>query len=118
MLRAVTLAAACLWAATAAADMRLLMLEEKGCPWCLEWDAEVGDAYHLTEEGERAPLMRHSIHAPLPEGVALERRAHYTPTFVLLEDGREIGRIEGYPGEEFFYALLDKLLDRAGEPGS
>ena len=102
----------------AADDLRLLMLEEKGCPWCLEWEAEVGDAYHLTEEGGRAPLMRHSIHEPLPAGVTLARRAHFTPTFVLLEDGTEVGRIEGYPGEDFFYALLGKLFRKADAPGS
>ena len=33
----------------------------------------------------------------------------YTPTFVLARDGREVGRIEGYPGDSFFWALLDKL---------
>jgi hypothetical protein len=28
----------------------------------------------------------------------------------LAEEGREIGRIVGYPGEEFFYGLLGNLL--------
>lgn len=99
-------------AGPALAETRLLMLDEAGCPWCAAWDEEVGDAYHKTEEGRRAPLLRTSIHEPLPEGVVLERRAHYTPTFVLLDDGREVGRIEGYPGEDFFYSRLDGLLGR------
>ena len=34
----------------------------------------------------------------------------FTPTFVLVDDGREIGRIEGYPGEDFFWGLLERLL--------
>jgi hypothetical protein len=33
-----------------------------------------------------------------------------TPTLALAEDGREIGRIVGYPGEDFFYGLLANLL--------
>jgi len=34
----------------------------------------------------------------------------YTPTFVLTEGDREIGRIVGYPGADFFWALLADLL--------
>lgn len=101
-------------AAPAGAQTRLLMLEQPGCEWCAAWDAEVGTVYAKTEEGQRAPLLRHDIFEPLPAHISLDRRASYTPTFVLLEDGAEIGRIEGYPGEDFFYGLLQRLLERAG----
>jgi hypothetical protein len=37
----------------------------------------------------------------------------FTPTFVLVEDGTEAGRIEGYPGEDFFWPLLAKLIAQA-----
>ena len=40
----------------------------------------------------------------------------YTPTFVLIEDGKEIGRIEGYPGDEFFWVRLENLLERLPPP--
>jgi len=29
----------------------------------------------------------------------------------LLEDGTEIGRIEGYPGEDFFWGLLTQMME-------
>jgi len=102
-------------APAAGADTVLLMLEQKRCEWCQRWDREVGLIYGQTAEGRAAPLLRQDIHAPLPEGVTLTRRAHYTPTFVLLRDGAELGRIEGYPGEDFFYGLLQKLLESAGQ---
>jgi hypothetical protein len=94
-----------------ASDVRLLMLDQDGCAWCARWDREIGTAYPLTTEGARAPLMRAHI-GRVPEGVTLARPARLTPTFVLLADGREVGRIEGHPGEEFFYGMLDQLLDR------
>ena len=94
-------------------ELRLLMLDQEHCEWCEAWDKEVGVVYARTVEGKRAPLIRSSIHEDLPEGVTIARRAHFTPTFVLLEDGREIGRIDGYPGEDFFYGLLRKLFERA-----
>jgi hypothetical protein len=38
-------------------------------------------------------------------------RIIYTPTFVLAENGEELGRIEGYPGDAFFWGLLERLLE-------
>ncbi|MEL6267464.1 MAG: thioredoxin family protein [Pseudomonadota bacterium] len=95
------------------AGLTLLMLDQPYCEWCETWEAEVGVVYDLTEEGRALPLWRRDIDDPLP-GVTLERRARYTPTFVLLCAGREIGRIEGYPGEDFFWGLLGRMLAGAG----
>lgn len=105
--------AAALSAAPGLADLRLLMFQQEGCPWCARWNAEIAPAYPKTTEGQTAPLERLDIHAPLPAGLVLKRRPQVTPTFVLVEDGREVGRIEGYPGEDFFWGLLDQLLQQA-----
>lgn len=107
---------ALLTAAPASAELRLLMIEQAGCVYCMRWDREVGDAYHLTDEGARAPLVRTDLRAPLPDGVTLARGAAFTPTFVLLQDGAEISRIEGYPGEDFFWGLLNQMLDAVPVP--
>lgn len=94
--------------------LELLMLDQPACEWCAQWDTEVGVVYHCTSEGRTAPLYRVSIHGPLPNDVHLDRPARYTPTFVLLREGVEIGRIEGYPGEAFFWGRLDGLIAAAG----
>ena len=90
----------------------LLMFEEKWCHWCDRWNEEIGVVYHKTTEGERAPLVRVDIHGAFPQGVEFASRPQYTPTFILVEDGQEIGRIEGYPGEDFFWGLLARLLEK------
>lgn len=100
------------------AQTRLLMIEQAACEWCEAWDAEVGIIYAKTTEGKRAPLIRADIFETLPAGVELSRRARVTPTFILLRDGSELGRIEGYPGEAFFYGMLKRMLDAAAKPGS
>lgn len=97
-----------------AQQLELLMLDQQGCEWCEAWESDIGGAYPLTEEGRIAPLRRVGIHDPLPDGVSLARRAHFTPTFVLLSDGTEVGRIDGYAGAEFFYPMLGRLLAAAG----
>ena len=98
--------------ATSRAEVKLLMVEETWCEWCERWNEDIGVIYHKTPEGKRAPLLRADVHEALPSGISLQTRVQYTPTFVLLKDGKEVGRIEGYPGEDFFWALLNQLLDR------
>ncbi len=89
----------------------LLMFEQDACPWCEAWRREVGVIYDKTPEGKRAPLVVLDIADPVPEQYSLVYSVRYTPTFVLVENGEEIGRIEGYPGEGFFWARLESLLD-------
>ncbi|WP_171229668.1 hypothetical protein [Ruegeria sp. HKCCA4008] len=96
------------------AEMTLLMAEEDGCMWCARWDSEISGIYPKTQEGNAAPLQRVDIHETLPDGITLKRPLYYTPTFVLLDNGHEIGRIEGYPGEDFFWGLLGVMLRDAG----
>lgn len=88
----------------------LVMVERHGCHWCEQWNAEIAPAYPKTDEGARAPLRREQINA-LPSDIAFTSRPIFTPTFVLVEDGQELGRIEGYGGDEFFWFLLSQLLD-------
>ena len=90
----------------------LIMVEEDGCPWCARWNAEIAPVYPKTPEGARAPLRRIDIRAPSRSDVEFASPPVFTPTFVLVEDGREIGRIEGYPGEDFFWGMLGQLLER------
>lgn len=89
--------------------VELVMVEQPGCEWCARWNAEIAPAYPKTAEGKFAPLRRADLRA-LPEDLQLQRRVFFTPTFLLVEDGQERARLEGYPGEDFFWPLLADLL--------
>jgi hypothetical protein len=96
---------------TLAADAaELVMYRRDGCPWCAAWDKAIGPIYPKTDVAKRAPLHMVDIDRVTGVDVTLQRPIRYTPTFVLVEDKREVGRIEGYPGEEFFWGLLDELV--------
>ena len=90
------------------------MFEQPGCIYCAQWNAEVGPEYPLTEEGKAAPLRRLQLRDPLPDGLTLVSQPVFTPTFVLMQDGVETSRIEGYPGEDFFWPLLGDMIEKAG----
>lgn len=100
------LAAFLLAGSTNAAE--LIIVRQPGCPWCDLWDREIGHIYPISEEGRFAPLRHVNIRAPLPDFVT--KPVTVTPTFILIENDREIGRITGYPGADFFWELLSEIL--------
>lgn len=108
----IALLSALAWPASAA---ELVLFETSDCVWCEAWDEEIGGIYPKTVESEIAPLRRVDIHEARPADLTHIRGIVYTPTFVLLDNGREAGRIVGYGGEEIFWGLLGielKKLDR------
>ena len=88
----------------------MVMFEQPGCFWCKRFNEEIAPAWPKTEQGQRAPLRRVNIHDPLPEDLADIPVERFTPTFVLVDEGREIARLRGYPGDQFFWALVDEML--------
>ena len=98
--------------AQAACAAELIMFEQKGCVWCQRFDREIAPAYDKTTEGKRAPLRRVDIAKPQPADLAFAKRERFTPVFVLVDNGREFGRIRGYPGDTFFWGLLANLIEK------
>jgi hypothetical protein len=87
---------------------QLVMFEQRGCSWCQAFDEQIGPIYSKTEDGLRAPLRRVDI-----------QEERFTPVFVLIDKGHEIGRIRGYGGREMFWTQLYMLMQKldAGQTG-
>lgn len=98
-----------------AAAAELVLLEQPGCVWCKRWNEEIGVAYPKTEEGKRAPLRRVDITEGWPADLENVARERLTPTFILVSDGVEVDRLRGYPGEHFFWPLLEEMLQKLPE---
>lgn len=93
----------------------LVMFETASCPWCLRWHAEIGPVYPNTPESKCAPLRLVDLEAERPDDLKDIHGIKFTPTFVVMNDGHEVGRLVGYPGEDFFWPLLaDQLLKLPG----
>ena len=93
----------------------LLMFESDFCPFCEKWNEELGEVYAKTTEGKRAPLRRVDNDLRWPDDLGDVRPIRYTPTFVLVDDGAEVGRITGYHQEDFFWGLLGELIEELPE---
>jgi thioredoxin-related protein len=106
------LVASVLFASTADA-FELLMFRRAGCSWCGAWDREIGPLYARTDVGQRIPVRHVDLDRDDVTQFKLSEPIRFTPTFVLVEGNREIARIEGYPGEDFFWARLERLIPSA-----
>lgn len=95
---------------TPPAAAELVMFEQKGCAWCARFNEEIAPAYAHSEEGKIAPLRRIDIHASFPPDLREINVERFTPTFVLVEEGKEFGRLRGYPGDEFFWFLINEMI--------
>ena len=104
-----------LGSSVSASAAELVMVEEAGCVWCARWNAEIAPIYPRTDEGQTAPLRRIGLRDPRPDDLSFDAPLRITPTFVLVEDGHEVARMEGYPGEDFFWSLLGQMLDQLEE---
>lgn len=90
----------------------LVMFEQSSCIWCQTFDREIAPVYSKTQEGIRAPLRRVNIDQARPSELAFIEMERLTPLFVLVDKGREIGRIRSYPGEDHFWGLLGVLIKK------
>ncbi len=90
----------------------LVMFESSACTWCEAWNKEVGVIYDKTPESKLLPLRRVDVDDDRPTDLEHVGGIIYTPTFIVLEDGKIIGRIIGYPGEDFFWQLLGEVVKK------
>lgn len=97
-----------------AQPLRLMMVTEPACQFCRAWRAEIGPGFATSATGRAAPLFEVDLNGPYPDGLALARRPRLTPSFILLHKGAEVGRIEGYVGQQHFYPVLEQMMAQAG----
>ena len=91
--------------------IRLLMIETATCSFCRRWHAEIGPAYPKSREGQFAPLVRAGFDAPELKGL---KPVTFTPTFIVLRGTMEVGRLTGYPGQDYFWDEIREVLKPAG----
>jgi len=88
----------------------LLVVESSDCPYCKRFHEEIGAAYPKTDEGKLAPLRILQLSEAMPTQYSDVKPARVTPTFILVEGNKEIDRLEGYPGDNYFWFLLGEML--------
>lgn len=93
------------------APLELVMVTSDHCPFCKAWERDVGFIYSNTPYAQKARLRRVDIAdvaSTLPE---LPTIVFGTPTFLILENNMEVGRIEGYQSSDLFFWALSEYVN-------
>ena len=102
---------ACINSTYAEVRGKLLYFYSDTCAYCKAWENEIADIYLKTEFEDQFKLsfIDFSSNADF-EKYGISKIVKVTPTFIFVEDKTEVGRIEGYNGQELFWWQVDEII--------
>lgn len=78
----------------------------------LSFNRQMAWAHASSTVGKKVPLRRVDILRRWPDDLKRVKRPDYTPVFILVDKGREVGRFAGYSSPQGFTRNLQRLLNR------
>ncbi len=90
--------------------LELVVVEVENCIYCSIFRRDVAPAYSGSQRARSVPMRFIDINAPDVDSLRLEGPIDNVPTVLVIEGGREVGRITGYVGPENFFHSLSRLL--------
>ena len=102
---------ACINSTYAEVRGKLLYFYSNTCAYCKAWENEIANIYLKTEFEDQFKLsfIDFSSNADF-EKYGISKIVKVTPTFIFVEDKTEVGRIEGYNGQELFWWQVDEII--------
>jgi thioredoxin-related protein len=91
-------------------NMQLVVMEADGCVYCNIFRRDVLPSYEASERGKDLPVRFIDVNDVETARIELQSPIDILPTFVIVKDNREIGRIPGYIGPEDFFHSINYLL--------
>lgn len=91
-------------------NLQLVVMETPDCIYCSIFRRDVLPSYQISERGKDMPVRFVDVNDVPKTGIELQSPIDILPTFVIVKDNREIGRIPGYMGPEDFFHSINYLL--------
>jgi len=91
-------------------NLQLVVLEVDGCIYCDVFRRRLLTAYQASKQGKKAPVRFVDINDPAIGDLGLSQPVGMVPTFIMLENNQEIGRIPGLMGQQDFFRAIDYIL--------
>lgn len=90
---------------------KLVVFETASSGWCVRFRKDIAPGYRGSKYQKLAPLTYVGLDRPQTHKYQLSGRISVTPTVVLVDaDGREINRLQGYPGNDRLYTFLARNM--------
>lgn len=94
-------------------NMQLVVMEAEGCTYCGLFRRDVLPAYQTSVHAKDVPVRFLDVNDVEKSNLALDTPIAIVPTFVVVKDNREVGRIPGYTGPENFFHAIKYLISSA-----
>jgi thioredoxin-related protein len=91
-------------------NLQLVVMEAEGCIYCTVFRRDVLPSYEESERGKDMPVRFIDVNDVAKAGIELSQPIDILPTFVVVKDNHEVGRIPGYVGPEDFFHSINYLL--------
>ena len=88
----------------------LIFVTSEHCPFCKSWERDIGQIYKNTPYAKKATLLRVELGDASSSLPANSVSVFGTPTFVIVKNNLEIGRIEGYQSRDLFFWALSEYI--------
>lgn len=96
-----------------ASGLEIVVVEAPGCIYCHLFRRDVWPSYETSQRARSVPMRFLDLNAEAFATLDLDGPIESVPTVLVLQRGKEIGRIPGYVGPEFFFHSIDRLLAKA-----
>ena len=102
---------ACISSTYAEVRGKLLYFYSDTCAYCKAWENEIANIYLKTEFEDQFKLSFIDFFSEADlEKYGISKIVKVTPTFIFVKDKTEVGRIEGYNGQELFWWQVDEII--------
>ena len=94
-------------------SLELVVIEADGCIFCEIFRSDVLPSYEASEQGKQMPASFVDINDMEATHIEFKGAVDIVPTFIVVKNHREVGRISGYVGPENFFHSINYLLASA-----
>lgn len=88
----------------------IIMIEVEGCVYCKVFRRNVLPVYQDSPRGKEVPIRFVDYNTQAAAELPLNGPVTIVPTFVMMKDNREVGRLPGYVGRSEFLRAVTHML--------
>lgn len=93
-----------------APSAELIVIEVDGCIYCRVFRRDILPAWLASPHSRNVPIRFVDYNGPGASGLPVSGPVKIVPTFIMIKDDREIGRIPGYIGRTEFFRAVTHML--------
>lgn len=99
------------------ANLQLVVMEAPGCIYCSLFRRDVLPSYQASQRAKDIPVRFVDVNDIATAKLDLDASVDIVPTFVLVQNNKEVGRIPGYVGPETFFHSINFLMTKVHSSG-